>query len=67
MLAFVRLYICSVLCLTAIAGAQPAPPPPPMPQMPRPARSGHKMRVKIDSAPQQAAVYVDSKQYGIEG
>ena len=29
--------------------------------------SPHKMRVKIDSAPQQAAVYVDSKEYGIEG
>jgi hypothetical protein len=25
------------------------------------------MRVKIDSAPQQAAIYVDSKEYGIEG
>jgi hypothetical protein len=34
---------------------------------PRPPRPGHKMRVKIDSAPQQAAIYVDSKEYGIEG
>jgi hypothetical protein len=68
MLAFARLSIVSVLCLTALAGAQPMPPAPPPPaQMPRPARTGHKMRVKIDSAPQQAAVYVDSKQYGIEG
>jgi hypothetical protein len=25
------------------------------------------MRIKIDSAPQQAAVYLDSKEYGIEG
>src|SRR5438067_359010 len=35
--------------------------------MPPTARPGHKMRVKIDSAPQQAAVYVDSKDYGIQG
>jgi hypothetical protein len=34
---------------------------------PRPPMTGHKMRVKIDSAPQQAAIYVDSKDYGIEG
>ncbi len=30
-------------------------------------RPGHKMRVKIDSAPQQAAVYVDNKDFGIQG
>ena len=60
MLASVRFYISllSVLFLTSAATAQPKPRPP----MP-----GHKMRVKIDSAPQQAAVYVDSKDYGIEG
>jgi hypothetical protein len=60
MLASVRFYISllSVLFLTSVAAAQPRP---------RPARPGHKMRVKIDSQPQQAAVYVDSKDYGIEG
>lgn len=35
--------------------------------LPRPVRKGHKLRIKIDSSPQQAAVYVDSKDYGIEG
>ncbi|MFI5290096.1 MAG: PEGA domain-containing protein [Polyangia bacterium] len=34
---------------------------------PRPRLRGHKMRIKIDSQPQQAAIYVDSKDYGIEG
>jgi PEGA domain len=60
MLASVRFYISllSVLFLTSVAGAQTKP---------KPNRPGHKMRVKIDSAPQQAAVYVDSKDYGIEG
>ncbi|HZS42050.1 MAG TPA: PEGA domain-containing protein, partial [Polyangia bacterium] len=48
-----------VLCLTvAPAVAQ---------QLPPTQRPGHKMRVKIDSAPQQAAIYVDSKDYGIQG
>jgi hypothetical protein len=28
---------------------------------------GHKLRVKIDSSPQQAAIYIDSKEYGIQG
>jgi PEGA domain len=37
------------------------------PGMPPASRPGHKMRVKIDSTPQQAAVYVDSKDYGIQG
>jgi hypothetical protein len=31
------------------------------------AQSPHKMRVKIDSQPQQAAIYVDSKEAGIKG
>jgi hypothetical protein len=57
MLASVRTIAC-VLSLTSLAVAQPRP---------KPNRPGHKMRVKIDSAPQQAAVYVDSKDYGIEG
>src|SRR5690348_15575735 len=60
MLAHLRFYICllSVLFLTSVAQAQVKP---------RPPLHGHKMRVKIDSQPQQAAVYVDSKDYGIEG
>ena len=33
----------------------------------RPALAGHKMRIAIDSQPQQAAIYIDSKDYGIEG
>ena len=32
-----------------------------------PAQSAHKMRIKIDSAPQQAAIYVDNKESGIKG
>ena len=32
-----------------------------------PLRKGTKYRVKIDSSPQQAAVYIDNKQYGIQG
>ncbi len=35
--------------------------------LPKPARKGHPMRIKIDSQPQQAAIYVDRKEYGIEG
>src|SRR5262245_37828232 len=35
--------------------------------MPLPLRKGTKYRVKIDSSPQQAAIYIDSKQYGIQG
>jgi PEGA domain len=31
------------------------------------AQSTHKMRVKIDSQPQQAAIYVNSKEAGIQG
>ena len=31
------------------------------------AQSAHKMRIKIDSAPQQAAIYVDNKETGIKG
>jgi hypothetical protein len=33
----------------------------------RPARKGRKYRVRIDSAPQQAAVYLDDEKYGIVG
>ncbi len=31
------------------------------------AQSSHKMRIKIDSQPQQAAIYVDNKESGIKG
>ena len=31
------------------------------------ARAQHKMRIKIDSQPQQAAIYVDNKESGIKG
>lgn len=34
---------------------------------PRPARQGRKYRVRVDSAPQQAAVYLDDEKYGIVG
>lgn len=34
--------------------------------LPKPVRKGHPMRIKIDSAPQQAAIYIDRKEYGIE-
>lgn len=34
---------------------------------PRPARKGRKMKVKIESSPQQAAIYLDDKAYGIFG
>jgi hypothetical protein len=33
----------------------------------RPTRRGRKYRVRIDSAPQQAAVYLDDERYGIVG
>lgn len=35
--------------------------------LPKPVRKGHPMRIKIDSQPQQAAIYIDRKEYGIEG
>jgi len=34
---------------------------------PRPARKGRKYTVKIDSSPQQAAIYLDDKKFGIVG
>jgi hypothetical protein len=34
---------------------------------PRPAKKGTKYTVKIDSSPQQAAIYLDDKKYGIVG
>jgi hypothetical protein len=35
--------------------------------IPRPPRKGTRYRVTIDSSPQQAAIYIDDKQYGIVG
>jgi hypothetical protein len=35
--------------------------------VPRPKRTGTQYRVRIDSAPQQAAIYLDDKKYGIVG
>jgi hypothetical protein len=35
--------------------------------VPRPPRKGRKYTVTIDSSPQQAAIYLDDKQYGIVG
>ena len=34
---------------------------------PRPAKKGRKYSVRIDSAPQQAAIYLDDEKYGIVG
>src|SRR5260221_7429796 len=34
---------------------------------PRPKKNTRKYTVKIDSSPQQAAIYLDDKQYGIVG
>jgi len=36
-------------------------------QVPRPARKGVKQDVTIDSSPQQAAIYLDDKKFGIVG
>ncbi len=36
-------------------------------QVPRPSRKGRKYKVRIDSAPQQAAIYLDDEKYGIVG
>jgi len=35
--------------------------------VPRPRRRGYKYKVRIDSAPQQSAIYLDDKKYGIVG
>ncbi len=36
-------------------------------QEPRPTRRGRKYKVRIDSAPQQAAIYLEDEKYGIVG
>lgn len=61
--AFLRRYSCwiafAIIGLYAVETlAQPVP---------RPRRRGYKYRVRIDSAPQQAAIYLDDKKYGIVG
>lgn len=57
-----RLAAIAVLILVSVpavdAGAQ---------VVPRPDKPGRKYRVRIDSAPQQAAVYLDDEKYGIVG
>src|SRR5262245_19170268 len=50
-----------LLGLVSDAFAQGTPP------LPRPVRKGSKYTVKIDSSPQQAAIYLDDKSYGIVG
>src|SRR5688572_26419402 len=35
--------------------------------VPRPSKGGRKYSVRIDSAPQQAAIYLDDEKYGIVG
>jgi hypothetical protein len=47
-----------LLATTVDAGAQ---------SIPRPPRKGTRYKVVIDSSPQQAAIYLDDKQYGIVG
>ncbi len=53
LLAFVLLLLC-----VDVASAQVEP---------RPAKKGRKYTIKIDSSPQQAAIYLDDKRYGIVG
>jgi len=48
----------SVAALSVEASAQPEP---------RPKKTGRQYRVRIDSAPQQAAIYLDDEKYGIVG
>lgn len=52
--------IALLMALHTVASAQQAP-------VPRPAKAGRKYTVKIDSSPQQAAIYLDDKKYGIVG
>jgi hypothetical protein len=63
------LCLAGVCAVPQIASAQvpPAPAAPTAPIGPLPLRRGTKFRVKIDSSPQQAAIYIDGKQYGIQG
>lgn len=60
--ARLRLAITALLatCLVSEALAQTAP-------VPRPKRKGTQYSVVIDSAPQQAAVYLDDEKYGVVG
>ncbi|HEX9103782.1 MAG TPA: PEGA domain-containing protein, partial [Polyangia bacterium] len=56
MRSLVRLYIVVIGIALAVGGGGVAR-----------AQSPHKMRIKIDSQPQQAAIYVDNKESGIKG
>src|SRR5258708_5460378 len=51
--------VAAVACAPALVHAQAHPKPE--------WQKGHKLRVKIDSAPQMAAIYIDSKDLGIQG
>src|SRR6185436_1961209 len=57
-LAYLMLAIAILIGGTSRAGAQVEP---------RPTKSGRKYPVRIDSAPQQAAIYLDDEKYGIVG
>ncbi|MSP63700.1 MAG: PEGA domain-containing protein [Myxococcales bacterium] len=55
----VSLVLLAFAGLPAVAMAQ---------MQPRPEwQKGHRMRIKIDSIPQQATIYIDSKAYGVQG
>jgi hypothetical protein len=56
--ARVSLALSLLVGLSSVAAAQSTP---------RPVRKGRKYSIKIDSAPQQAAIYLDDKSYGIVG
>ncbi len=58
-LLVVGLLVGSVGYVSEAHAQQPTPP------VTRPVRKGTKYTVKIDSSPQQAAIYLDDKQYGI--
>ncbi len=51
----------TALCIVSVAASAFAQPEP------RPKRRGRKYKVRVDSAPQQAAVYLDDEKYGIVG
>jgi hypothetical protein len=51
----IAFFLIGVFAVDALAQAQ------------RPTRRGTKYKVRIDSAPQQAAIYLDGEQYGIVG
>lgn len=62
--AYLMRRLCLLLCfgmvLSMVSEAQAQ-------EVPRPNRKGRKYKVRIDSAPQQAAIYLDDEKYGIVG